>query len=55
MCDSNVGVAKALDLEKISKEIADLVQGIDDEVSVEVSDIKRIQKELEDVIKKGKP
>jgi hypothetical protein len=55
MCDSNVGVAKALDLEKISKEIADLVKGIDDEVSVEVSDIKRIQKELEDVIKKGKP
>jgi hypothetical protein len=55
MCDANVGVAKAMDLEKISKEVADLVKGIDDEVSVEVRDIKRIQKELEDIIKKGKP
>jgi len=55
MCDANVGVAKRMDLDKISKEVADLVKGIDEEVSVEVSDIKRIQRELEDVIKKGKP
>ena len=54
MCDSNVGVAKRMDLEKISKEVADLVKVLDDEVKVEVRDIKRIQKQLESVIK-GKP
>jgi hypothetical protein len=54
MCDSNVGVAKRMDLEKISKEVADLVKVLDDEVKVEVRDIKRIQKQLESVIT-GKP
>ena len=54
MCDSNVGVAKRMDLEKISQEVADLVKVLDDEVKVEVRDIKRIQKQLESVIK-GKP
>lgn len=47
MCDSNVGVARRIDLEKISKEIADLVKNIDEEVNVSVDDIRRIAKNLE--------
>jgi hypothetical protein len=54
MCTNNVGVAKRLDLEKISKQVADLVKELDDEVKVDVSEVKKIQQELERVIT-GKP
>jgi gas vesicle protein len=50
MCTNNVGVAKRLDLEKISKQVADLVKDLDDEVKVDVSEVKKIQQELERVI-----
>jgi hypothetical protein len=51
MCDQNVGVAKRLDLENISKDIANLVKELDEEVKVQVRDVKRIQEKLEKVIK----
>lgn len=51
MCTNNVGVARRIDLEAISKEIADLVKELDDEVEVKVEDIKKIQDKLEEIIK----
>jgi len=52
MCDNNVGVAKRIDVETISKEIADLVKELDNEakVKIPVQDIKQIQKKLEKLI-----
>ncbi len=52
MCDNNVGVAKRIDVETISKEIADLVKELDKEakVKIPVQDIKKIQKKLEKLI-----
>jgi hypothetical protein len=52
MCDNNVGVAKRIDLENISKDVAKLVKELDDEVPVQVRDIKKIQEKLEKIIKK---
>jgi hypothetical protein len=54
MCDQNVGVAKRLDIDKLSKDIAALAKGLEKEVKVNVSDIKSIQAELERLIKEGK-
>lgn len=51
MCTNNVGVAKRIDLEDISKEIADLVKELDEEVEVKVDQIKAIQEKLENIIK----
>ena len=53
MCDSNVGVAKRLDLESISKDVADLVKQLDKEVEgdVEVRDLKKIEAKLQKIIK----
>jgi hypothetical protein len=52
MCDSNVGVAKRIDVERISKEVADLVKHLDKEVKVEikVSDVRKIQEKLKKII-----
>jgi hypothetical protein len=47
MCDQNVGVAKRIEIEKTSKKVADLVKGLDEEVKIDVSDVKKIQAELE--------
>ena len=46
MCDQNVGVAKRLDIEKISKDVADLMKGLDNEVKLEVKKVKKIQDNL---------
>ena len=56
MCDNNVGVAKRLDLEHISKEMADLIEKLDKdvksgEVNVPVQDVKKITEKLEGLIK----
>jgi hypothetical protein len=56
MCDNNVGVAKRLDLEHISKEMADLIEKLNKdvksgEVNVPVQDVKKITKKLEGIIK----
>jgi len=53
MCDSKVGVAKRLDLESISKDIADLVKQLDKEVEgdVQVRDLKKIEAKLQKIIK----
>ena len=53
MCDSNVGVAKRLDLESISKDIAELVKQLDKEVEgeVQVRDLKKIEGKIQKIIK----
>jgi hypothetical protein len=53
MCDNNVGVAKRLDLESISKDIADLVRQLDKEVEgdIQVRDVKKIEAKLQKIIK----
>ena len=52
MCDSNVGVAKRLDLENISKELSGLVQELDKEVEVDVNveKIEKVRKALKKAI-----
>ena len=52
MCDQNVGVAKRIDVEAISKEIADLVKELDKEakVKIPVHEVKKIQKKLEKLV-----
>ncbi|WP_441279867.1 hypothetical protein [Bradyrhizobium sp. 63_E2_N1_3] len=54
MCDSNVGVAKRLDLESISEDIADLVKQLDKKVEGEISvdELKKIEKKLHDIVHK---
>lgn len=54
MCDQNVGVAKRLDLESISEDIADLVKQLDKKVEGEISvdEIKRIEKKLRKIVHK---
>jgi hypothetical protein len=53
MCDDNVGVAKRLDLESISKEIADLVKQLDKKVEgpVQVRNLKTIEAKVQKIIK----
>jgi hypothetical protein len=52
MCDT-VGVAKRLDLESISKDIADLVRQLGKEVEgdVSTSDLKKIETKVQRIIK----
>lgn len=52
MCDSNVGVAKRLDLVSISEDIAEFVKKLDHEVEVEISvdEIKKIERKLHKII-----
>jgi hypothetical protein len=52
MCDT-VGVAKRLDLESISKDIADLVKQLGKEVEgdVQTSDLKKIETKVQKIIK----
>jgi hypothetical protein len=51
MCDT-VGVAKRLDLESISKDIAELVKQLGKEVEgdVQVSDLKKIEAKVKKII-----
>jgi hypothetical protein len=55
MCSNNVGVAKRIDVENLSKEIADLVKILDKEVAgaevnVPVQHVKNVTKALEKII-----
>jgi len=52
VCDNNVGVAKRLDLESISKDIAKLVKQLDKEVEgdIEVQEVKKIESKLHKLI-----
>jgi hypothetical protein len=54
MCDNNVGVAKRLDLESISKDIAELVKELDNEVEgkIEVRKVKKIETKLQKLVAK---
>ena len=53
MCTGNVGVARRIDLEDISEDIAKLVKELDDEVEgeVEVNELKKIDTKLQKIIK----
>jgi hypothetical protein len=53
MCDNNVGVAKRLDLENISKDIAELVKQLDKKVEgpVQVHALKNIEAKVQKIIK----
>jgi len=53
MCDNNVGVAKRLDLESISKDIAELVKQLDKKVEgpVKVQHLKTIEGKVQKIIK----
>ena len=53
MCDNNVGVAKRIEVEKISKEISDLVKELEgeahrkgDEVNIPVQKVKHVAHRL---------
>ena len=52
MCDSNIGVAKRLDLVSISEDIAEFVKKLDKEAEVKISvdEIKKIEKKLQKII-----
>jgi len=53
MCDNNVGVAKRLELESISQDIANLVKQLDKraEGPVNVRDLKAIEAKLQKITK----
>jgi hypothetical protein len=51
MCNSEVGVAKRIDLEKISREIADLYSELDEEVKLDVYAVRQVQRHLDEIIK----
>jgi len=53
MCDNNVGVAKRLDLESISKDIADLVKKLEKKVEgpVQTRDLKNIETKVQKILK----
>ena len=56
MCTNNVGVARRIDVEHISKEIADLIKSLDkevkgDEVHLPVDKVKQIAKDIEKLVK----
>jgi hypothetical protein len=53
MCDNNVGVVKRLDLENISKDIAELVKELDKKVEgpVQVHNLKTIEAKVQKIIK----
>ena len=52
MCDHNQGVAKRIDLESISKDIADLMEQLKSEVegNIRVSDVKRVEQKLKKIL-----
>jgi hypothetical protein len=53
MCTGNVGVARRIDLESISEDIAKLVKELDNEVEgeVKVHELKKIDTKLQKIIK----
>jgi hypothetical protein len=52
MCDQNVGVARRLDLESISEDIAELVKQLDKKAEGEISvdEIKKIERKLHRIV-----
>jgi hypothetical protein len=55
MCDNNVGVAKRIEVERISQEIADLVKALDDEmngddVNIPVQKVQSVAERLHKII-----
>ena len=55
MCDNNVGVAKRIEIEKISKDLAELVKALDKEVhgedvKVPVAHVKKVTQGLDKII-----
>jgi hypothetical protein len=55
MCDNNVGVAKRIEVERISKEIAELVKALDeevngDDVNIPVQKVKKVKEKLDKMI-----
>jgi hypothetical protein len=55
MCSNNVGVAKRIEVEKISKDIAELVKTLEaevhgDEVNIPVKQAKKVAKSLEKLV-----
>jgi hypothetical protein len=53
VCDNNVGVAKRLDLESISKDIADLVKKLGSEVEgpLQTRELKQIETKVQKILK----
>lgn len=56
MCTNNVGVARRIDVEHISKEIADLIKSLDkevkgEEVQLPVDKVKKIARDIEKLVK----
>jgi hypothetical protein len=53
MCTGNVGVARRIDLESISEDIAKLVKELDNEVEgeVKVHELKKIDGKIQKIIK----
>jgi hypothetical protein len=56
MCDNNVGVAKRIDVQHISQELADLIKTLDrevkgEEVHLPVPKVKQITEKLTKIIK----
>jgi hypothetical protein len=53
MCDNNVGVAKRVDLESVSKDLAELVKqlGKQAEGPVQVNDLKKVETKVQKIIK----
>jgi hypothetical protein len=53
MCTGNVGVARRIDLESISEDIAKLVKELDNQVAgeVKVNELKKIDTKLQKIIK----
>jgi hypothetical protein len=49
MCDT-VGVAKRIDVGRISREIANLIKELDSEVQLPVHEVKRLAKDLEKLV-----
>ncbi len=52
MCDSNVGVAKRIEIEKISKRVAALAKTLDEEVKIDVHEVKKIEAEIQKMVSK---
>jgi hypothetical protein len=53
MCDNNVGVAKRIELDSKSKDVADLVKLLEDKVEgpVKVSHLKTIETKIQKILK----
>jgi len=53
MCTGNVGVARRIDLESISEDIAKLVKELDNEVEgeIKVDELKKIETKVQKIIK----